>query len=755
MMQVDNSNWTPKAKMAWEATVGLVKSKNHNIINCCHLFCVFWVHSNPAFKNFANSRGIDLSAKKLQVIFDKYFNLNSSLFSDGQGEPSLQDAVKKAFKEAAKIARKKDNFFIGTEHVIYGIIQSDKKFSEFLFEKDIDTEHLKLCIECFISGEITHESNFEFSEMDDDDEDYDEEDEDDDSSPTYLVRFCDLLNEEVTKPNYPKISGRDKEIALMEEILCRKTKSNCILVGAAGTGKTAIVEGLAQLIENGSYKGPLAGKKIYSMDLAALVAGTKYRGELEQRFNRVLDEFKQDQDNIMFIDEIHTIIGAGSKEGSQDLANMLKPALARGEIKCIGATTSTEYKKYFEKDAALSRRFHPVNVDEPSLEHVNEMIKIALPTYEKHHKVKFPIETAMLATKLCSVYLPHQRFPDKAFDVIDQAAAKTRIRSKRKVTDEQVYQVVSDKIHVDVQTLKQQCHKSFEAFEKNITQDVFGQDKNISKIYDVLACAKVGLRDNTKPLASFFFVGPTSVGKTYTAKKVAKEFYGNDKSFLQLNMSEYQDQTSISKLIGANAGYVGYEDGGILTEFARQNPNSLILFDEAEKCHPGVLNLLLQILDEAKLSDNLNRDIDFSRCIVVLTSNIGSREAAKVSMGFVSDETSKRSEYESNVKKQLPPELVARIDEIITFNDLDSDSFLNIFNSQISLLVKTMEKQNINLKVEKSLQDLILNDKNQHARNIKKMIRQEIEVPLAKFIIKNPKTEKITIKSLDGKVNIG
>lgn len=754
MMDVENSNWTPKAKKAWEDALEMAEAHNHSLLNNCHLLYSFWSNSNVSFKLFIKSRGVQLDEERIYNIFEKYCAQNKSLFTSK--EPSFSPLIKKSIKEAFKIAEKKGNSFVGTEHVIYGILQSDKHLNNFLFTKDVDTEHLKLCIETFIAGGVQIDGLEEFREdieFDDDDDD----DDDEDMSHDVISKYCSLLNEEVVKPSFPKISGREKEISLMEEVLCRKIKSNCVLVGEAGTGKTTIVEGLAQLLESPEYEGPLYKKKIYSLDLSLLIGGTKYRGQLEQRFSRLLDAFKEDQDKIMFIDELHTIIGAGSKEGSQDLANMLKPALARGEIKCIGATTSAEYKKYFENDAALSRRFHCINVSEPSKDEVVAMITGALGSYEEHHNVRFPVALAETAVEMCATYLPHQRFPDKAFDVIDQAAAKARIRSplrKIKVSEMDVCSVIADKINVDVKTIKQKYHESFSCFEKNLSEVIFGQENNINKIYDTLACSRIGLRDNTKPLASFFFVGPTSVGKTYTAKQIAKEFYGNEKSSLQLNMSEYQDQTSISKLIGANAGYVGYEEGGILTEFVRKNPNSLILFDEAEKCNRGVLNLLLQILDEAKLSDNLNRSVDFSRCIVVMTSNIGVKESDTKQMGFIIDETPKNVVYEDSVKKYLPPELVARIDEIIVFNELKSESIINIFKSQLNALKETLKSKNIELKVHNSITDLITKKSDIHARKTKQIMRQEIEVPLAKFILKNPQIEKITLKVLDGKVNI-
>jgi ATP-dependent Clp protease ATP-binding subunit ClpA len=565
-----------------------------------------------------------------------------------------------------------------------------------------------------------------------------------------------LVNEQVQSETFPKISGRDQEISLMQEILCRKLKSNCILIGEAGTGKTTIVEGLAQMIENPDYNGPLSNKKVYSLDLGSLVAGTKYRGQFEARFSKLLSELKNTKDSILFIDEIHTIVGAGGKEGAQDFANMIKPALARGEIKCIGATTSSEYKKHFEKDAALARRFHPVYVEEPDMEQVVSMVQGSLSSYEAHHGVKFPVELADTAIGLCQTYLPNQRFPDKAFDVIDQSSSKARIRgnsSEVTVCENDVYTVIADKIGVSIDTIQESNKKQFHSFETSMNDRIYGQENNISKIYDLLACAKAGLQSPNKPIASFFFVGPTSVGKTFTAKQIAKEFYGNDKSFLQINMSEYQEQSSISRLIGASAGYVGYEDGGLLTEFVRKNPNSLILFDESEKCNPNILNLLLQILDEASLKDNLNRSVDFSRCIIVMTSNIGSNIESSVQLGFAPQAVDKKDSYTCSVKKMLPPELVSRIDEIVIFDSLSDDSISKIFTSRLNEIHDYM-KPKVEIDFSISANDFIDFKSEDHARDIKKLIRKSIEIPLAKFIVKNPELKKVSVKMLDGNVNI-
>lgn len=752
-MDVDKIKFTSSASRSMEQLKPFVESKGHSIANAIHIFYLCFANSNSTFLEFIESRGIEISKEKLDSIIDKVAKKNPDLFYGESVAYRLCESINSLIRKSFKIADKYDHAYVGTEHLIYSFLEDNEAFCDVLLENNIDTEHFKLSLLAFISGE---EAGFAF-----DDEFYLDEDDDEDegSVKSYLEKYCTLFNQTVNQPTFPRISGRKKEIGLIEEVLCRKTKSNCILVGEAGTGKTTIVEGLAQLIETEGYDGPLAKKNVYSLDLGSLVAGTKYRGQFEERFSRLLSELKERQDCILFIDEIHTIIGTGSREGSQDVANMLKPALARGEIMCIGATTSTEYKKYFEKDAALARRFHAVNVDEPEMEYVLEMVKTSLPSYEEHHKVEFPDKVANIAAKMCETYLPNQRFPDKLFDVIDQSASKARIRSKEenaKVTVSDVCEVIADKINVDVKTIKESCSKTFAEFEEHINANVFGQSENISKIYDILACAKAGFQSRNKPISSFFFVGPTSVGKTFAAKQIAKEFYGNEKSFLQLNMSEYQEPTSISKLIGTSAGYVGYEDGGLLTEFVRKNPNSLILFDEAEKCSPNILNLLLQILDEAKLNDNLNRSVDFSRCIIVLTSNIGADTSSKNQMGFLPEQKTQEENYQTSVRKMLAPELVSRIDEIIVFKSLEKESIVKIFKSKLDEVVSDLIKKGITLDLQFNAEDLFNLNKNSedHARQVKKIVRQKVEIPLAKFIVKNPKKKQISAKMLDGQLNV-
>lgn len=747
MMDIESKNWTATALIAWSEVVESATSNNHAVANTYHLFYCLWKNRNSSFIGFLKSSGIEVDANKILELVNKFSKKRPDLFHEKNSNQLIETAIKNCVKAATKLGKKHENIYLGIEHFIWGILSSDDKFCDFLLENNIDTEHLKLCIDAFVNGEFESDEEIDFAGIDND-EDFD----DAQADQSQLSKFCVLLNDVVSQPNFGIISGRDLEIKNLEEILSCKTKSNCVLIGEAGTGKTSVVEGLAQIVSSKKYAGPLKDKKIYSLDVGLLLAGSKYRGQFEQRFSKLIEELKQDKNAVIFIDEIHTIVGAGGKEGSPDLANLLKPALARGEIKCIGATTSTEFKKFFEKDAALSRRFHPILVNEPELPEMKKIASKAVKAYESYHNLKFPTKTLHQCIDLCETYLPHKKFIDKAFDVIDRAFAKAKMRQAELVETEDVLAVISELSGVEKEILTKNLQKQFCDIAENFKKYIYGQDEAMTKIYDILACAKVGLNEDNKPLASFLFVGPTSVGKTYTAKRISEEFYGNDKSFLQLNMSEYQEQASISRLIGASAGYIGYEDGGLLTEFVRKNPNSLILFDEVEKCNPSVLNLLLQILDEASIKDNLNREIDFSRCIIILTSNIGASTQPTTSIGFLGETSSPASNYESAISNSLAPELIARIDETIVFQKLNGESIAKIFDQYSQQLISKINKKGIKINLNIQIQDLCDNFDQLHAREIKNLFRNKVQTPIAHFVSKNSKAKKISAKVIDKKV---
>jgi ATP-dependent Clp protease ATP-binding subunit ClpA len=757
MMDLDKKNWTFRALESWQQVTKFAASKNHKMTNIYHLFVCLWENSNESFIEFLNSKGIEISDKVISLSFNKFVKKYPEYFLTLEMDDIVEAEIHKCVANATALAHQQDNLFIGTEHFIWSVLETSEKFSEILLQNNIDTEYLKKCIKKFLKN-----PDLQFSDPSKLLEDGILEEEDAEEmaqlSESQIERFCTSLNEAVQKPEFGIISGRDKEINSLEEILSCKVKSNCILIGEAGTGKTSVVEGLAQILSTPKYNGPLKNKTIYSLDVGALIAGSKYRGQFEVRFNKLISELKEDEDAILFIDEIHTIIGAGGKEGSPDLANLLKPALARGEIKCIGATTSSEYKKYFEKDPALTRRFHPLDIKEPDVEQMKEIAAKACPSYEKYHGVKFSKKLLNLSIEMCETYLPHKKFIDKAFDVIDRTFAKAKMRtSQEESTDKAVrvddlLYVVSELSGVSFEVLEKNLNKKFSDIPENFKKEIFGQDKAVDKIYNCLACAKAGLNSPDRPLSSFLFVGPTSTGKTHTAKKIAKEFFGNDQSYLQINMSEYQDPVSVSRLIGASAGYVGFDEGGVLTEFVRKNPNSLILFDEIEKGSFSVLNLLLQILDEGKLRDSFGRDIDFKKTIIVLTSNIGAQEAAKPFMGFISNSNDSNQTFLSSLNQALSPEMRSRIDEIVVFEKMNEESLEKLFNQYLQDLLQKAEKKGIKINCELSIRDLASDFRNMHAREIKNLLRNKIQTPLAHKIASGKKINKLTIKVVDKEV---
>jgi len=766
MMELDQQNWTFSALESWLEVSQIARSKNHKITNIYHLFVSLWERSSSNFLEFIDNRGLSIKPRTIHAIVDKFAKKNPDMFLNSQMESIIQKEIENCVDKASLLAKRHGNLFIGTEHFIWSILECSEKFCDCLLTNGIDTEHFKNCIEAFLTSDALSIEEDEDFEESGEVANKDGAEEQQRLNESQIKRFCTLLNETVTKSDFGVISGRDKEISDLEEILSCKIKSNCILVGEVGTGKTSVVEGLAQNISSPKYNGSLKNKKIYSLDICALIAGSKYRGQFEMRLDKLLAELKADSNAILFIDEIHNIVGAGSgRDNSPDLSNSIKPALARGEIKCIGATTFSEYKKYIENDPALARRFYTLEIKDPDIDRMKDIALKALPSYENYHNIKFPKKLLKMSIDMCETYLPHKRFIDKAFDVIDRSFARAKIRifnsdapsqeeTPQTVVLEDLLQVVSNLSGISAEILKNNLDKKFSNLAVNFKKEIFGQNKAIDKIYNCLACAKAGLNSENRPLSSFLFVGPTSVGKTYTAKKIAKEFFGNDRSYLQLNMSEYQEPASISRLLGASAGYVGFSEGGTLTEFVRQNPNSLILFDEIEKGDLSVLNVLLQILDEGKLRDGQGREIDFSRTIIVLTSNIGASEAGKSSMGFISNPDDPANVFESSVKKTLSPEMRSRIDETVVFEKINEDAISKIFDLHVDEMKEKAHKKGIKIDCQIKIHDLVSDVNKLHAREIKNIFRNEVQTKVAQFIASGKKNRNLKIKVLDKKVHL-
>jgi len=803
-MGLTDFNLTPKAKKGLKDAQKFAEANGHSLVTTAHLVygCLVNISDSCALK--LKNYGIKIDGKAFIKLFKQYAKENAKDFQSQKGQGGWHDDVNEVVFFAKEFSDNFDSYFIGVEHILYVIFDMEGKFIEHLRQNGLDTLHAKDIIETHVlETSIPPTDQIKNILYVESKKNTTEREEKRGNALPHLTKYCVNLNQKFISKKCSTISGRDNEINELIEILSKKNKSNAILVGEAGVGKTAVVEGLVQRIVNQDSPTHMSLMQICSVDISAMIAGTKYRGEFEERFKALIAEAEREPNIILFFDEIHTIIGAGNSEGAVDASNMLKPALARGDIKCIGATTSQEYKKFFEKDTAMKRRFDKIFVEEPSKQETKKIIMNTLSFYEDFHHVKYSEDDIDTILDLCDKFLSNKKFPDKAFDIIDQVGSRTKIKyasvpdkvcevrtsfceflmatqeddkidedkftellknylkvmakhaekkgRKQKVRQKDIVSILSEKTGLSDKTIAKNT-TSFPSFLKKMNGEIFGQEDNIKVIHNALGCVKAGLNDPKKPLCNFLFIGSTSVGKTFTAKKIAKYFYGNEKSFIQLNMSEYQDKTGIAKLMGANAGYVGYEEGGLLTEFVRNNPNCVVLFDEIEKCDPKILDVLLHILDEGYATDNLNRTIDFSKTVVIMTTNIGYKEKSKRAMGFLPQEEKSSDVYKSSLKKYLRPELLSRLDEVLFFNELAETHLLKIINQELLNIEGRLADRGIEIKWSPTVKKFIFNqikEKNSHARDIKNLVKSAIQVPLSHHIVNNRKVKQISIKIVD------
>ncbi len=542
------------------------------------------------------------------------------------------------------------------------------------------------------------------------------------------------------------VIGREKEINDLICVLSRRRKNNPAIVGEAGVGKTALVEGLAHRIAKGLVPINLINKKIVSLDLSSVIAGTKYRGEFEDRVKNISEECKKNKDIILFIDEVHIIMGAGGAEGAIDAANILKPALSRGQIQIIGATTYEEYRKHIEKDAALERRFQKINVSEPTEEETKQIIYGIKSHFERFHKVKITEDAINKAVYLSTRYLFDKKLPDKAIDLIDEACALYNMENKtdkmiydhaKIINGESICKIVSKYTGIDTFELNDDAKNIIKSLEENLYQRIIGQNDACAKIINAIKRAKVGINDPNRPLGSFIFLGPTGVGKTEICKAISKGLFGSANNIVRLDMSEYMDKSSVTKLIGASAGFVGYDDNTAITEKIRRNPYSLVLFDEIEKAHPDILNLLLQVLEDGILTDSKHRKINFKNTIIIMTSNIGAEKITGSSLGF--DKISNiEVDAMKELKKAFKPELLNRIDEVIVFNKLKMEEIQKITKNMLDILKKRVSQVGINIEFSEKIIDYIAQKGYSDiygARPIRRMITECIENPLTDKII--------------------
>lgn len=595
--------------------------------------------------------------------------------------------------------------------------------------------------------------------------------------PSALSKLGADLTEKAEQGKLDPVVGRDKEIARVVQILCRRTKNNPVLVGEAGVGKSAVVEGLAQAIADGAVPDILKGKRIFSLDIASVVAGTRYRGDFEERLKGALDAVKKAGNIILFIDEIHTILGAGGGDKSgPDIANVMKPMLARGELSTIGATTLDEYSKYFEKDPALERRFQPVRVEQPAPEDALDILRGLKGKYEDYHGVVITDEALSAAITLSERYITDRHLPDKAIDLIDEAASKKRIAAGTfaggetpAVYAEDIAAVVADWTGVPVNKITETEGEKLGKLEDILARRVIGQDEAVKAVAKAMKRARTGLADPRRPIGSFLFMGPTGVGKTELAKALAEAVFGDEKLLVRVDMSEYMEKSNVARLIGSAPGLVGYDEGGQLTEKVRRNPYCVVLFDEIEKGHPDVFNLLLQVLDDGRLTDGRGRTVDFRNTVVIMTSNVGAKEAAKPAarLGFgaaaeVSDDKEKERAKERQLealKGFMRPELINRIDDIIFFGRLSKDDVAKIAALMLSSLEKRLSARNITLTFTPAAKAFLVEqgyNPEYGARPLRRTVQNLVENKLSEMILcgEVEDGDNLTADVADGAISI-
>lgn len=777
--------YTDGVKNAWKFAAQEAAKLGSDYIGTEHLLIGIAHEGDSAGGKILNSLGITVGT--LEELLSGSRNTSQFRRSELYVAPRTKRVLEMAVEEANELG----NSYVGTEHLLLAILHEGGGLAVRILEQlGVTEDKLQKAFE-----DVLSEDNSKSDQS---------------ASLGDLSDFAIGLNERAKQGKIDPVIGREEEINRVIQILSRRSKNNPVLIGEPGVGKTAIAEGLAQRIVNNDVPEILKNCHIISLNMSAVVAGTKYRGEFEERLKKVLDTVKQHSDWILFIDELHTLVGAGSSEGSMDAANIMKPALARGELHCIGATTLKEYKKYIEKDAALERRFQPVKVGEPNPADTLRILEGLRDRYEAFHKAKITDEALKAAVELSGRYITDRFQPDKSIDVIDEAAAKVRMEAssapeglknkeaqlaslqKEKeaaistqdyeraaiyrdqskkleadieqlkkewkgadhdhltVTEEDVAEVVSKWTGVPLQNLKKSDSERLLHLEDELHKRVIGQDDAVHAVATAIRRARAGMKDPKRPIGSFLFLGSTGVGKTELARALAETMFGSEKNMIRFDMSEYMEKHEVSRLVGAPPGYVGYEEGGQLTDAVRKNPYSVILFDEVEKAHMDFFNILLQVLDDGRLTDGQGRTVDFTNCVIIMTSNLGSNylKGHVKKPGFSSDSDDKKDEdFESiketilaEVKRTFRPEFINRIDEIIVFHPLTEENLSAIVNLLLKDVEKKLEHFNVSLEISDSAKKLLIKDGTDieyGARPLKRVIQKEIEDPVANLILED------------------
>lgn len=799
------NNFTPRAQQVLALARKEADRFNHNYVGTEHLLLGLIKLGQGVAVSVLERMGLDLESVRMEV--EKQVGTGPD--QKVSGNIPYTPRVKKVLALANKEAKTLNHSYVGTEHILLGLLREGEGVAARVLQTlDVDIQRTRNEILSEIDPNFSpEESDEEFEGFEDEEEPLETGSEGKAKTPA-LRAFGRDLTKLAKDGELDPVIGRENEIERVIQILCRRTKNNPVLVGEAGVGKTAIVEGLAQEIGMGNVPEILREKRVVTLDLALMVAGTKYRGQFEERIKAVMDEIRKVKNVILFIDELHTIVGAGSAEGAMDASNIIKPALSRGELQCVGATTLNEYRKYIEKDAALERRFQQVKVEEPSVEDTIAILRGLKDKYEQHHKVSYSPEAIESSVRLTSRYLTGRFLPDKAIDVLDESGARARIgtltrppeikalegkievinkekvtainsqdfekaaalrdtekqtkkeledliaswrsESEEKVVDveeDDIMAVVSKWTGVPLQRMEEKETEKLLQMENKLKEHVIGQDTAVVAISKALRRSRADLKDPRRPIGSFLFLGPTGVGKTYLARNLAEFMFGDAEALIQIDMSEYMEKFTSSRLIGSPPGYVGYEEGGQLSESVRRRPYSVVLFDEIEKAHPDVMNLLLQILEEGMITDSFGRKVDFRNTIIIMTSNVGAQTIKRqTSLGFGAmsednaDFEGMKEKIMEEAKKEYKPEFLNRLDDLVVFKMLEKESLSAIVDLEIGKLLVRLREKEIDLELNTSARDFLIvegYDPNFGARPMRRAVERHLEDPLAEALLRS------------------
>ncbi len=797
------SNFTPRAQQVLALARKEADRFNHNFLGTEHLLLGLIKLGQGVAVNVIQKMGLDLETVRMEVEKQVGTGPDQKMI----GNIPYTPRVKKVLALASKEAKALNHTYVGTEHILLGLLrEGDGVAAKVLKNLDVDIEQCRQEILKELDPNFAAEESSIPPEASSGEKTAPGAEKKGEVKTPALKAFGRDLTEIARKGDMDPVIGRKNEIERVIQILCRRTKNNPVLLGEAGVGKTAIVEGLAQEIAAGNVPEILRNKRVITLDLALMVAGTKYRGQFEERIKAVMDEIRRAKNIILFIDELHTIVGAGSAEGTMDASNIIKPALSRGEMQCVGATTLNEYRKYIEKDAALERRFQSVKVDAPSIEDAITILKGVRHKYEEHHKAEFTDKAVEASVKLSDRYITDRFLPDKAIDVLDEAGSRARISTmtrppesktieaeieeikgkkekaiknqdfegaaqmrdqekhakekletlllnwrkageeKRIVVDEDdILHIVAKWTGIPLKRMGQDETQRLLTVETEMEKVVIGQREGVSALCKALRRSRADLKDPKRPIGTFLLLGPTGVGKTLLAKTLAEQMFGDAKSLIHLDMSEYMEKFNVSRLIGSPPGYVGYEEGGQLTEKVRRNPYSVVLFDEIEKAHPDVWNLLLQILEDGKLTDNTGHIVNFRNTIILMTSNVGSDTIKRQStLGFspITDEGSyekMRERILEEAKRTFRPEFLNRLDDLIVFRSFTKPDLIQILTLEADKVVERLRHKNIKLELDDKAKDFLVEkgyDPQYGARPMRRAVERFLEDPLAEEILK-------------------